>query len=384
MTPQTLVGIKIAPNRCSPSVKPGAAVGSPWVKARDDTLCVVEIKDAQKLWSARPGWLNTASYGLPPQPAWEALQAALADWRVGATSWEGWDQATAAARASFARLVGVSGGDVTVGSQVSQLVAPVAAAAADGARVVVPEIEFTSNLFPWLAHGDRLGVVTVPTDRLVDTVAAGCDVVAFSLVQSATGEVADYSRIVAAARGVGAMVVVDATQACGWLPFDAALADVVVVGGYKWLMGPRGTAFAYLSPEVREAVRPIAAGWYAAADVHGSYYGPPMRLAEDARRFDVSPAWFSWVGTAPALEVVERIGVAAIHDHNVALANRFLTGLGQPPGNSAIVTVDAADAEAKLTAAGVRAAVRAGRVRASFHVYSTEADVDLALDALAG
>ena len=82
--------------------------------------------------------------------------------------------------------------------------------------------------------------------------------------------------------------------------------------------------------------------------------------------------------------MVERIGVAAIHDHNVALANRFLTGLGQPPGNSAIVTVDAADAEAKLAAAGVRAAVRAGRVRASFHVYSTPADVDLALDALAG
>jgi selenocysteine lyase/cysteine desulfurase len=345
---------------------------------------VVEISDAQQLWTARPGWLDTASYGLPPQPAWEALQAALADWRVGATSWEAWDEATVAARACFARLVGVSSADVTVGAQVSQLIAPVAAAVRDGARVVVPEIEFTSNLFPWLAHGDRLSVVTVPTDRLVETAAAGCDVVAFSLVQSATGEVADYAGIVAAARGVGAMVVVDATQACGWLPFDAALADVVVVGGYKWLMGPRGTAFAYLSPGVRTVLRPIAAGWYAAADVHRSYYGPPMRLAEDARRFDVSPAWFSWVGTAPALAVLERIGAAAIHDHNVALANRFLAGLGRPTGDSAIVTVDAPDAEAKLTAAGVRAAVRGGRVRASFHVYSTEADVEMALNALVG
>jgi selenocysteine lyase/cysteine desulfurase len=345
---------------------------------------VVKIEDAQQLWSARPGWLNTASYGLPPQPAWEALQAALADWRVGATSWEGWDEATVAARAGFARLVGVSSADVTVGAQVSQLIAPVAAGVADRARVVVPEIEFTSNLFPWLAQGDRLKVVTVPTDRLVETVAGGCDVVAFSLVQSATGEIADYARIVAAARAAGAMVVVDATQACGWLPFHADLADVVVVGAYKWLMGPRGTAFAYLSPSVREVLRPVAAGWYAAADVHGSYYGPPMRLAEDARRFDLSPAWFSWVGTAPALALVEHIGVEAIHDHNVALANRFLTGLGRPPGNSAIVTVDAPDAEARLTAAGVRAAVRAGRVRASFHVYSTEADVDLALNALTG
>jgi selenocysteine lyase/cysteine desulfurase len=344
----------------------------------------MEMTEAQQLWVPRPGWLNTASYGLPPQPAWEALQSALADWRVGATSWEGWDEATGAARAGFARLVGVPSADVSVGSQVSQLLAPVAAAVADGARVVVPEIEFTSNLFPWLVHGDRLSVVTVPTGRLAETVAAGCDVVAFSLVQSATGEVADYAGIVAAAREAGAMVVVDASQACGWLPFDAALADVVVVAAYKWLMSPRGTAFAYLSPRVRDGLRPLAAGWYAAAEVHGSYYGPPMRLAEDARRFDVSPAWFSWVGTAPALAVVERIGVAAIQEHNVALANRFCTALGRPPGRSAIVTVDAPDAEARLAAAGVRAAVRAGRVRASFHVYSTDADVDLALNALAG
>ena len=344
----------------------------------------MEIEDAQQLWSARPGWLNTASYGLPPQPGWDALQAALADWRTGATSWAGWGEATVAARAGFARLIGVPGADVAVGSQVSQVIAPVATSIPDGARVVVPEIEFTSNLFPWLVHGDRLKVRTVPADRLAETVAAGCDVVAFSLVQSATGEVSDYAGIVAAARATGAMVVVDASQACGWLPFDGTLADVVAVAGYKWLMGPRGTAFAYLNPAVRDRLRPIAAGWYAGADTHGSYYGPEMRLADDARRFDVSPAWFSWVGAAPAIAVVEQIGVAAIHDHNVALANRFLAGLDRPPGDSAIVTVDAPGAEAKLAAAGVRAAVRAGRVRASFHIYNTDADVALAVEALTG
>ncbi len=344
----------------------------------------LEIEKAQRLWAARPGWLNTASYGLPPQPAWEALQAALADWRVGATSWEGWNEATDVARSAFARLIGVPATDVTVGAQVSQLIGPVAAALPDGARVVVPDIEFTSNLFPWLVQQDRLTVTTAPTGRFLDTVAAGCDVVAFSLVQSATGEVADYRRIVAAARGAGALVVVDATQACGWLPFDGGLADVVAVGGYKWLMAPRGTAYAYLSRAVQASSRPVAAGWYAGADVYGSFYGPPLRLAANARRFDVSPAWFSWVAAAPALTLIEDIGLPAIHDHNVALANRFLTGLGQPAGNSAIVTVDVSDAERKLHAAGIRAAVRAGRVRASFHLYSTGTDVDLALNALTG
>ncbi|SCE69169.1 Selenocysteine lyase/Cysteine desulfurase [Micromonospora coriariae] len=345
----------------------------------------MELEQAQKLWQPEPGWLNTASYGLPPEPAWTAMQEALADWRVGRTSWEGWGDSVQRARTAFAGLIGVPGEDVAVGATASQMLAPVAAALPAGSTVVVPEVEFTSNLFPWLVQSERgVTVRTVPADGLADAIDADTDLVAFSLVQSADGAVLAYDEIVAAARAHGALVVVDASQACGWLPFDGSLADVVVVSGYKWVMGPRGCAYAYLAPALRDRLRPDAAGWYAGRDPYASYYGPPLRLADDARRFDISPAWFSWVGAAPALELVAEIGVPAIREHDVALANRFLTGLGQPPGESAIVTVDVPDAERRLAAAGIRAAVRAGRVRASFHVYSTEADVDAALTALAG
>jgi selenocysteine lyase/cysteine desulfurase len=344
----------------------------------------VGIADVQGHWDPMPGWLDTASYGLPPRPAWEAMQMALADWRVGRTSWLEWDPYPQRAREVFARLLGVDPDDVAVGAQVSQVLAPVAAAVPAGARVCVPEVEFTSALFPWLVHADRgVSVTTVPLADLA-AAASEADVVAFSLVQSSDGTIAPYREIVAAARAAGALVVVDATQACGWLPFDATLADVVAVAGYKWLMGPRGTAFLYVAPAVRDRIRPLMAGWYAGEDVHSSYYGPPLRLAASARRFDLSPAWFSWVGAAPALELIEAIGIPAIRDHNVGLANRFLAGLGHPPGDRAIVTVDVPDAGARLARAGVRAAERAGRVRASFHVYTTEADVDLALDALTG
>ena len=105
-------------------------------------------------------------------------------------------------------------------------------------------------------------------------------------------------------------------------------------------------------------------------------------LAADARRLDISPAWFNWVATAPALDLIEHVGVEQIHAHNLALANRFRAGLGLPAADSAIVSVDVPGAEEHLTAAGVRAAVRGGRLRASFHLYTTNADVDLALDAL--
>ncbi|HEY2005161.1 MAG TPA: hypothetical protein VGG87_01860, partial [Solirubrobacteraceae bacterium] len=96
----------------------------------------------------------------------------------------------------------------------------------------------------------------------------------------------------------------------------------------------------------------------------------------------VSPAWFSWVGTAPALDLVERIGVNAIHDHNVALANRFRAGVGLEPSNSAIVSAELPGAAERLQRAGIIAATRGGRLRTSWHVYNRENDVDRALEAL--
>ncbi|RJL34460.1 aminotransferase class V-fold PLP-dependent enzyme [Bailinhaonella thermotolerans] len=338
----------------------------------------MDLRKAQELWDAEPGWLNTASYGLPPRPAWEALLRAQSQWRHGSTDWAPWDESTGRSRAAFARLTGAAPGDVAVASTTSYFMGLVAASLPPGARVVAPEVEFTSNLFPWMASAE---VSCVPLDRLADSVDARTSLVAFSLVQSATGEIAPVEDILAAARAHGALVAVDATQAVGWLPLDATRFDVVACSAYKWLMAPRGAAFAAFSPRARELVRPLAANWYAGG---GAYYGPPLRLNGDASAFDLSPAWFSFVGAAPAMELLLEIGVERIRDHNVALANRFLAGLGLPPGGSAIVSVDVPGAADRLRAAGVRAAVRAGRVRASFHVYSTEADVDLALAALTG
>jgi len=240
-------------------------------------------------------YCNTASYGLPPRPGWEALQSALADWHGGRTSWENWGRSTEA-RALLRAAGGVGVERVAVGSTVSELVGSVVTALPDGARVVVPEIEFTSTLFPLLVQ-ERLKVQTVPLASLVEAVAEGVDVVAFSAVQMSTGEVADLDAIVAAAAQVGAITICDATQAIGWLPLAAEDFDAVVCGAYKWLTSPRGSAFLAVSDRLLENVVPHSAGWYAGEDVHQSYFGPPLRLATSARRLDISPAWFSWVGT---------------------------------------------------------------------------------------
>jgi len=109
----------------------------------------------------------------------------------------------------------------------------------------------------------------------------------------------------------------------------------------------------------------------------------PPRLASDARRFDVSPAWLSWHAAAATLELFETVGLGRIHEHNLGLANRLRTGLGLDPGDSAIVSLDAADeATERLSGAGVKASVRANRIRLSCHLYNGEEDVDRTLEVL--
>jgi selenocysteine lyase/cysteine desulfurase len=334
------------------------------------------------LWQPEGIYLNTASYGLPPRAAWEALQRALDDWRTGRTSWEAWGDETDAARRLWAEMVHVPPERVATGATVSGLVALAAPLVEAGARVVAPEIEFTSNLWPFMVRG--CDVQLVPADRVAEAIDARTAAVAFSAVQSATGEIADLDAIAAAARHHGALTFVDATQAAGWLPLDASRFDVVTCAAYKWLMSARGTAFMALGPGLLERITPAAAAWFAGEDVHGSYYGAPVRLAAEARRLDTSPAWFSWVATVPALRAILDAGVEAIHAHDVALADRFRAGLGLEPARSAIVVTDARGAEERLERAGVMAAMRAGRLRTSWHVYNTEHDVDRVLDLMNG
>ncbi len=224
------------------------------------------LAEAQRLFAPAGVYVNTASYGLPPAPAWDELQAALADWRGGRTSWEGWGEATERARASFARLVGRPTEAVAVGATVSELTGSLVTALPDGARVVVPEIEFTSTLFPLLVQ-ERLSVRTVPAADLADAIADGADAAVFSAVQMSTGERADLEAIAAAARDANALTLCDATQAAGWLPLDGCPFDAIVCAAYKWLLSPRGTAFAAVSDRLLADVVPHSAGWYAGEDV---------------------------------------------------------------------------------------------------------------------
>ncbi|MEV0917344.1 aminotransferase class V-fold PLP-dependent enzyme [Streptomyces sp. NPDC049967] len=334
-------------------------------------------------------YLNTSSCGLLPRRTVDAVKVLAEENAAGRRDGAGDFEAADSAREGFARLAGVGADRVAVGSSVSVHVGLVACSLPTGAEVLSPEGEFSSVVTPFAARGD-LRMRYVPLEGLADAVRPETALVAFSSVQSADGRTADLDAVRAAAAAHGARTLLDATQSAGWLPLDAGAYDYTVAGGYKFLLCPRGASFLTVTEEAQESLPPVFAGWVSAADRWGSTYGPVAAFAPDARRYDEPPAFLSYHGAEHSLALLNEIGIDALHGHATGLAARFrdgLAGAGREAvaGDSAVVAVPGlGERAAELGRAGVMVSNRAGNLRAAFHLYNTEADVDRALDVLTG
>ena len=280
-------------------------------------------------------------------------------------------------------MLGVVPSRVAVGSQASVFIGLAAAAAPPGAEVVCVEGDFASVVRPFLARGD-LRVRQVPLAELAGAVGPDTWMVAYALVSSSTGEVADAAAVSAAARATGARVLVDVTQATGWLPTTGLEADLVVCHTYKWLCAPRGSAFAALL-RARPGGDPAAhRGLVLGRGPVGVLLRPgagPGARREPVRRL----AGLARLGRGrgrPRFAV--SLDAAEVHDHAVGLANAFRERIDLGPSDSAIVSWPDPDGAhlAAFGAAGVAASGRAGRARVSFHLWNDEEDVDLAARSL--
>lgn len=339
-------------------------------------------------------YLNTAAAGLIPRSVADAVQQAVRERAEG----HGGDvfPAVAAARAAFARLAGLPESRVAAGSSVAVYGGLVAAALPEGSEVLCAEGDFSSVVNPFHTR-PGIKTRTVALERLAQEVRPETTLVAVSSVQSADGRLADLPAIRAAARAHGARTFVDVSQSAGWLPMDAAEDDFTVSVGYKWLGCAHGVAFLavpeYTGPagpaEEFGGLLPLLGGWLSAEHPWQSTYGPVTEPARSGRRFDTAQALFSYAGASAALELIERLGVEAVHAHDLALAERFRAGLADlghlplPAPGSAIVSVPGLGGRQKeLSLAGIETSDRAGNLRTAFHLYNSSAEVDRLLDAL--
>jgi selenocysteine lyase/cysteine desulfurase len=281
--------------------------------------------------------------------------------------------------------------------------------AAPGEQVLVLPDEYPSNYYTWRRFCQRTGADLVAaqresgatwTDAVLASVGEDTRVVAVPNVHWTDGSLVDLESVVAAARRVGAVVVIDASQSLGALPLDVARLrpDFVVSVGYKWLLGPFGIGCLYVDEQYRDG-EPLEENWinragtedFAALVDYTDTYRP------GARRFDVGARTsFNLVPMAIAAaeqllgwgipnvaaslrNVTDQIAQrAAGLDLAVAAADQrgpHMLGIG--------LARDAATAVARqLADSGVIAGVRGSSLRIAPHLHVTQEDIDRLLTAL--
>jgi selenocysteine lyase/cysteine desulfurase len=277
-----------------------------------------------------------------------------------------------------------------------------------GDVVVIPDLEFPANVYPWMAASRARGFTLhiVPArDGLLDedAVLAAIDqtsarVLALSWVGFATGFVADLDRIGAACRARGVTLIVDGMQGVGALPLDVRRLriDLLACGGQKWLLSPWGSGFTYVRPEILETIAPQPVSWMGVrgSDDFSALLEYDLTWREGARRFEqITVPFQDFAGMAASLALLQELGMDAIVAHVAQRVAQLAAGAERagvevvtPAGRRAgIVTLrpgDVVATAARLRDARVVHSVREGTIRLSPHCYTTSDEIQVALDAL--
>lgn len=233
-------------------------------------------------------------------------------------------------------------------------------------------------------------------DRLAALVDARTKLIGVSYVSFLTGERMDLQAIRRLADSVGAMLVVDFTQAAGYLPIDAKLADFAFSACYKWLLGMTGTAVGYWNRSRQPSWSPATAGWHSLASHGRPDYGGVLELVPDAMRMTRgNPAHASLYVLNSGLEYLRQFDPAAIAAHVETLATALLQRLrdlqiisttpedpARRAGNVCIAHPQAQAIVDALAQHGVLAWNGRSRIRFSFHGYNGGDDVKKIVAAL--
>ncbi|KAE8375834.1 pyridoxal phosphate-dependent transferase [Aspergillus bertholletiae] len=216
--------------------------------------------------------------------------------------------------------------------------------------------------------------------------------IAVSYVSYLNGARSDLSAYRALADSVGAMLVVDFTQAAGYIPIDASIADFAFSACYKWLLGTTGTAIAFWNQKRQPKWRPSTAGWHSLSlgDARPQWGTGRIDIRDDAMCFcRGNPGHLSIYILLNSLEYLRQWATGDIERHVQVLTAKLLhefesagipsTTPREAQRHGASVTVDCAGASEivdELYNNGIYAWNGRGRIRFSFHGYNSMKDVE--------
>jgi cysteine desulfurase / selenocysteine lyase len=284
-------------------------------------------------------------------------------------------------------------------------------AVSEGDVIVTTELEHHANLVPWQELARRTGATLrwygVTDDGQIDLDSLQLDervkVVAFSHHSNVTGAVGPVAELVARARAVGALTVLDACQSVPHQPVDFHALDVdfAAFSGHK-MLGPNGIGVLYGRRELLSAMPPFLTGGSMIENVamEASTYAPVPQRFEAG-----TPMTSQVVGLAAAARYLGAIGMEAVDAHERELVAATIDGLSGIDGVRIIgpMSMENRGAPVAFVVDGVHAhdvgqvldddgiAVRVGHhcalplhrrfgvaatARASFAVYNTADEVD--------
>jgi len=216
--------------------------------------------------------------------------------------------------------------------------------------------------------------------------------VAASHVLFRSSQLLDLAPVLAKARAVGALSMVDAYQSVGVVDVDVrALApDFLTGGSIKWLCGGPGTGYLYVSPRVHAKLHPALTGWFGHESPFAFDSGPTRLHAGERRFWNGTPCIPAYCAAKPGITIAAEIGGEALREKSLRLTGRLLAladeyglAVGSPREEArrgGTVCLDVPNAEkacVRLLAEDVLLDFRPGvGIRLAPHHYTRDDEVD--------
>ncbi|HEX3395086.1 MAG TPA: aminotransferase class V-fold PLP-dependent enzyme [Steroidobacteraceae bacterium] len=351
----------------------------------------------------RKTYLNSGSYCALANEVRAAFNAYMEDRLLVGANWDVWVTKNESVRNLTATLLRATPDEIAVTASVSAgLNALASALQFTGPRnkVVVSDFEFPTNAQIWHAqeprgarvvHVPRAADGYIPAEMFEKAIDEETQLVAITHVCFRNGAKLDIPGIVRIARAKGAKVLLDCYQSVGSLDIDVKALDVdFAVGGMlKYLLGTAGIGFMYAKDSCVRSLLPTNSGWFAQANITAMDI-TANRPAPNARRFEAgTPPVVNCYAAEAGLKMLLRVGTGAITKRNYALTRRCMQRLeeiGWPSitpkederrgATVAVPSRDSARLSAELMKHDIVTSYRDDNVRASFHFYNNEDDVE--------
>jgi selenocysteine lyase/cysteine desulfurase len=276
----------------------------------------------------------------PVRAAWDEWTASWSDDPNRVYTGEMMLGAMDALRAAFGRLIAADAATIAITDNTCRAAnIAIRILAERPGNVVVDSGTYPSSAYPWYARGDR-EVRFVATDGVADAAGAiaervDADTVAVCITHVApfTGRRHDLRAIADVAHAHDAHLLVDAAQSTGIVPIDVARdgIDALVTTAMKWMLGPPGIGFLYLSPELLAGAPTLDVGYLGLDAPLGEW--PPDAMppvVADARRYELGLPSLPGVFAARAgIELLLEVGIDRLSAHVEGLVSRCIDALGE-------------------------------------------------------